>query len=163
MQSPADSIEQLDAMRLGVEYKLTIKVRGFALVVRPLSISETLEVAHEVGSVLASLPQTAQTKITEQVLIAKHTLIKASTTDVGVNDPKITHMILDRMTADEVTLLFKQFVSACDKVNPALETLPDEELKSLVDGLKKNGASEAIELSFLQLANIVRYLLTKND
>jgi hypothetical protein len=158
MQSPVDRIEQLDAMRMGVDYRLPIRIRTFSLHVRPLTIAETVEIAGEVTDELERLGKAA-TRVIEHVLLAKRTLIKASTSEPGANDQQLSDPILDRMTPDELDLLFKQYVAACDKVNPSLESLPAEEVRAMAERLKKS-PSEAIELSFLQLVNIVQFLLT---
>lgn len=157
-----DGLEALDAMRMGVEYKLQITIRSFSLMVRPITIGETLQVAQEVVEAMNRIPESARTRVVEHVLLAKYTLIKASTTEPGSNDPRITDLLLDHFTPDEITLLFKQYVSACDKVNPSLEIIETEKLLEMVEALKKS-PSEVIERSFLDLVNIVRFLLTKSD
>lgn len=167
-QNPLDRIEQLDAMRLGVDYRLKIKVRGFEIMVRPLAIQESLQVASSVQMELAKLPKDAVNRLTEHFILAKETLKLASTSDVDKNDPKITDYVLSRMTNDEIHFLFKQYVSVCDKVNPALETMSPEEIQILVDELKKNSSKEEldlqlIELSFSQLLSLVSHFLAKND
>ncbi len=157
-QNPHDRLPQLDAMRMGVEYRLEIKVREFKMSVRPITITETIQVASKVADKLMTLPKTAQNRITEHVLLAKETLMLASTSDVDVNDPKITDFILDRMTPDEIDNLFKQYVAATDKVNPSLEEMSTERVEALVEDIKKN-PSLLIEHSFLELVNVSRYLL----
>ena len=166
-QNPLDSVAQIDAMRLGTNYRTMLKVRGFEIFVRPLSISETVEVAGAVQNYLASLPLSSRNQLTEHTAVAKETLKKASTSDVGVFDPKVTDYILDRMTNDEVAYLFDQYVAACDKVNPALEMMKPEQLTAIIEELKKNKDLELdlalTELSFLQLISLVRYFLTKGE
>lgn len=166
--SPLDRIEQIDAMRMGVDYRLEIKVRGFKMMVRPLAISETLQVASSVQDELAKLPANAQNRLTEHFILAKETLKIASTSDVGKNDPRITDLMMMNMTNDEIHFLFKQYVAVCDKVNPALEMLGPEEINCLVDDLKKNSSPEElglqlIELSFSQLLSLAHSFLTKGD
>lgn len=163
-----DRIDQIDAMRLGVNYRLEIKVRGFKIMVRPLAIQETLQVAATVQEEISKLPASAQNRLSEHFILAKETLKLASTTDVGRNDPRITDLILTQMTNDELHYLFKQYVAACDKVNPALELLTPSDMQTLVDELKKNSDETELglaltELSFLQLASLARYFLTKGD
>lgn len=165
---PHEQIEQINAMRLGVDYRLEIKVRGFKIMVRPLAISETLQIASAVQDELTKLPTNAQNRMTEHFILAKETLKLASTTDVGKNDPRITDLIMMNMTNDEIHFLFKQYVAACDRVNPALEMLQTEQVQALVDDLKKNSSKEElglqlIEQSFSQLVSLVHYLLTKGD
>jgi hypothetical protein len=71
-------------------------------------------------------------------------------------------MIVSRMTVEEVLHLWKQYIAGKDKLNPALEAIPAEELKELVKEVKKNH-SLVIERSFLELANICQYLLNESQ
>jgi hypothetical protein len=165
--NPLDRIEQIDAMRLGVDYRMEIKVRGFTMMVRPLAISETLQVASTVQDELNKLPESARNRMTEHFILAKETLKIASTSDVGKNDWRITDLMMSKMTNDELHYLFKQYVAATDKVNPALEVLPPEEVQGIVNELKKNNseadlASALTELSFSQLVSLARHYLTKD-
>lgn len=168
MASSTD-IEQIDAMRLGVDYSFVIKIRAFQLRVRPLSISENVQIAGEVAERLTDIPESLRNTLTQHTILAKETIKVASTSDVGANDPRITDYILDRMTADEVHSLFKQYVAACDRVNPSLERMKPEDLDNLIAALKKNARdqealdSQLIELSHLQLHSLVASLLPKGD
>lgn len=161
-KNPASQIPQIDAMRLGVDYRLELKLREFSVPVRPITISETLEIASRVGAHMARLPEASRNRVTEHVLLAKETLKVASTSDVGKQDMQLTDIILDKMTPDELTFAYKQYVSATDKVNPALEQLSKEEIEDIYELVKKN-QSQLIECSFLQLVNLARYLLTQSD
>lgn len=166
--NPLDRIEQIDAMRMGVDYRLEIKVRGFTMMVRPLAISETLQVAATVQDELSKLPESARNRMSEHFILAKETLKIASTSDVGKNDPRITDLMMTHMTNDELHFLFKQYVAATDKVNPAMETLTPEEVEAIVEELKKNSSdadlvSALTELSFSQLVSLARFYLTKGD
>lgn len=166
-ESVHDRIEQLDAMRMGVEYRLPIEVRGFKMYVRPLTVMESVKIASDVHAELVKLPQDARNRLTEHWILARETLKLASTSDVDKNDPKITDLILSRMTNDEIHFLFKQYVAACDKVNPALELINTEEIEKLVEDIKKNNPEELAyqltELSFLQLTSLAHFFLTKSD
>lgn len=167
-ESGFDKIDQIDAMRMGVNYRLPLKIRGFQMTVRPLAIQETLQVAATVQDELSKLPSNAQNRLSEHFILAKETLKLASTSDVGKADPRITDLILTQMTNDELHYLFKQYVAACDKVNPALEMLTPPDVQTLVDELKKNKdetelALALTELSFSDLASLAHYFLTKGD
>lgn len=166
-QNPLDRIEQIDAMRLGTDYRLEIKVRGFTMMVRPLAITESLEVAAKVQDELGALPENAQNRMTEHYLIARETLKIASTSDVGKSDFRITDLMMSKMTNDEIHFMFKQYVAACDRVNPALEMMREDEVISLVEEIKKKEALELdsalTELSFSQLASLARHFLIKGD
>lgn len=159
--NPADKIPQLEAMRMGVDYHLTVKVRGFTITLRPLAIIEQQQVAATVVEKYNMLPAPAKNRLTENLITAKETLMIASTTDVGTGDPKITDYILDRMTDGEVQFLWKQYMSACDRVNPVLDELPIEKLEELVNEVKKNPET-LLELSFSEVINVCRHL-TKGD
>lgn len=166
-ESIHDRIEQIDAMRLGVDYRLPIHVRGFKMYVRPLTVMESVQIASDVHAELSKLPEQSRNRLTEHWFLARETLKLASTSDVGKNDPKITDLILSKMTNDEIHFLFKQYVAACDKVNPALELLKTEDVQALVDSIKKNSpedwAYQLTELSFLQLTSLAHFFLTKGD
>lgn len=165
-----DKIEQIEQMRLGIDYRFTLVVRGFTLSVRPLSIAESVTVATNVAERLSTAPKAALHRLTEHHFLAKETLILASTTDYGTNDPKITELILDRMTPEELSELFKQYVDNCDRCNPSLDLLPPERLGVLIEDLKKNLtgpqelASRLTELSRSHLLSLAHSLLsTKGD
>lgn len=166
-----DSIEQIEAMRAGVDYRFPIRIRQFQLEVRPLSIMESVQVAQQVAEEVKKVPDSARNRLTEHTFLAKATLIKATTSDVGANDPKITDYIMDRMTGDEVQALFKQYISVVDRANPSLEFMENKDVEVLIDSIKKNRTemdlvesdSQLTELSIWELASIVRYFLTKDD
>lgn len=155
---PADRLPQLDAMRAGIDLRLEIRVRDYKLLVRPLTVNEVVQVVSNVGDALLKLPDHARTSIQENTLIAKETLKLASTSDYGANDPTISDYILDRMLPDELQYVHRQYVQACDRVNPAMEMLPKETLDALVGEIKKN-TSLLTNLSFLELVNVCRYLI----
>lgn len=145
---------------MGVDYRFPLNIRSYRIFVRPISVMETIQVASNVTEALQSQPESARHRLTENLFIARETLKVASTPEVGSKvQPAITDYVLERMTPDEIEYAFKQYVSACDKVNPALEELPEEQLKEIVETLKKN-PSQAIEQSFLALVNVVRFLMT---
>jgi hypothetical protein len=156
----------LDAMRLGVNYSGVITIRGFSLRVRPLSISESIEVAAKVTDRILSLPKSGQNRLSENTFLALETLALASTSDVGANDPKITDYTLTRMTPDELAAVFKAYVAECDRVNPALERMTAEDVTALIESLKKSAGdqveldSRLTELSLSELASIVSSFLT---
>lgn len=162
-----DRIEQIDAMRLGTDYRFLVKIRGFEMYVRPLSISETIQVTANTQEKLSLLPSQSRNVLTEHTILAKETLKLASTSDVGRDDIKITDLILDRMTNDEIHYLFKQYIAATDRANPALELLKPEELTNLVNEVKKNKgeelASALTELSLSQLVSLAHHYVTQGD
>lgn len=158
-----DRIDQIDAMRMGTDYRVPVNVRGFRMLVRPLSMQETVEVASSVQARLDGLPVSARSSLTEHTILAQETLQKASTSDVGKTDYQITEVIMQKMTPDEISYLWKQYVSAIDKTNPSLEMMREEELVLLAEALKKSPPGELglalIELSFSQLVSLALHLL----
>lgn len=157
--TPTSEISQLVAMRLGVNYRGTVQCRGYSLSLRPLSMGETVRMAAEVADEIGRLPTSMRNSLSEHTLLAKKTLILASTSDVGEKDPTLTDYILDRMTPDEIQFLYKQWVDICDNVNPSLETMPEADIKQLVAQIKKK-ESRPTELSRSQLLSLVNSLVT---
>lgn len=167
--SPQDRIEQIDAMRQGVEYRFPVTLRGFAIMMRPLSMGETLQVASRVVERMQMAPKEQMHRMTEHTFLAGETLVLASTTDVGTNDPRLTELIIQRMTPDELQSMFKQYVAGCDRCNPSLELLKPEEVRAMAAELKKNSpgpeelASLLIGQSLLHLASLTHFLLSQGD
>lgn len=159
MHNPEDRIEDLEKLRLGVDYSFLVRIRDFSVRLRPLSISETMEVAAEVVDRYGRLPKNMQNSLSENMILAKGNLTRASRPYQGsATEPTLTEYLLDRMTPDELQLLHKEWVAGCDKVNPSLETMPIEKLDAVIQELKKN-PSLVTELSFTQLANVCQRLI----
>jgi hypothetical protein len=156
-------------MRSGVEYRGPIKVRGYELLVRPLSLAETIKVVGNVSARLRDVPAAARSALHEHTILAMETLVLASTSDVGANDPQITEMVIERMTPEEVQNLFVQYVKIVDRANPALEMLTPEQVNELLEHVKKNLTTPSelafrlTELSFSELASIAHMFLTKSE
>lgn len=158
MKKPSfDEYPQLAQMRMGSDYKFTIKLKQFSVVLRPLSMDEFVNVTMETAEYLESLPPVARNRLSENTILAKKILVLASTSEPDMGDFKLTESLLGRMTNDEVSYLYNEYCVICDKVNPKLEELPIEEVDRLVDMVKKS-PSQAIELSFLELVNVCRKL-----
>jgi len=156
-------IEQIQAMRMGVDYRHKISIRNFSIFVRPISISETIEVAQSVSERFERMPINGRTMLAEHTFLAQETLKRASKPSPdSPEEPKITDYIMNKMTPDELSYLHKQYVAVMDKVNPSLEVLGIDEVKEMAEKVKKN-PSVAIELSFLELVNLVRHLATKEE
>lgn len=133
------------------------------MMARPLSIGESVEVGTKVSERLESMSDVEKNRLNEHSLLAYETLILASTTDYGTNDPKISEYILRRVTPDELQFLFKQYIAECEKVNPCLEMMGTEDIKNLIDVLKKSPkedlASQLTGLSFIHLLSTCHQLL----
>lgn len=156
-------IEQLEQMRMGVDYRFPVQLRAFKVMLRPLSVSEMMECTSNTAQYISQISESQRTRVTEHLYFAKQILVKASTPEVDSNiQPELTDYLLSKMTNEEVQFLYKQYVAITDKCNPILEEMTIEEVKELVDEVKKN-PSALIDLSFLDLVNIVRSLLTNVD
>ncbi|NJM94446.1 MAG: hypothetical protein HC842_07125, partial [Cytophagales bacterium] len=129
---------QLENMRLGVDYKAPVQLRGFTLTLRPLSVAETIQICSEVNQEWLKLPEFARTGIMQNTLMAQKTLVKASTPSPDIYSPQITEMVLQNMTPDEIIFLYNEYRIICERVNPSLEELPRDKLDELVEEIKKN-------------------------
>lgn len=159
----SDRIDQIDAMRMGAQYSFSISCRNFQLNVRPLALAEHVEITGKVSQKLAEMPEHQRNRLAGDTILAMETLVRASTSDYGKDDPKISEYILSRMTPGELHFLFKQYTAECDKVDPSIEAMPPEKLRELVAELKKKQddlGSALTELSFWEMANVCQYLLT---
>jgi hypothetical protein len=97
------------------------------------------------------------------VLLAKATLIQASASADGKVLGRLSELLLGKMTTQELDFLFKQYVDACEKLSPSLETMSHAELAKLTDHLKKNmpeAESILTALSRKDLAQLALSLLT---
>jgi hypothetical protein len=151
-------MDVLDLMRLGCDARFPVKLRGFEVSLRPLTIAETVQLAGEVGEELAKKPNIARNAITEHVIFSIKTLTMASTSAPEKGDQKLTEYVLQSLTPDELHYLFKEYCIGNDRLNPSLEKLSMDNLNELVALVKKNH-SALIELSFLELVNLSRHLL----
>lgn len=157
-------LPQIAAMRMGTAYRVPVVIRQFETLFRVLSMKEVLERAHKVASHISGLPANARTQMNEHYFMARETLKMASTSDVGKEDMTVSDPMLDEMTIDEVMYMYRQYIDATDKVNPALEYFDNDTIKALVEDLKKKPdlKSALTELSFSQLASMALYSLTNN-
>jgi hypothetical protein len=145
----------LESMRLGVDYRLPIQVRGFRVFVRPLSIAEKRMVGSLVVDEMMKLPDSAKNAMTEQTLFAQYELMYASTSAPDKLDFKLTETALKAMTVEELLALYRQYNGVCDKVNPMLESMDQSKVKELSESVKKN-PSTLTELSLTELINVCR-------
>jgi hypothetical protein len=157
MEPESPESKFLEALRQGVDYRIKVKVRGATLYMRPLSMTETVQVTARVKRLVAQIPESERTELHEKTILAKETLLFATTSDVGAGDPALSDRVLDAMTPEEVQALFREYVAVVDKCNPSLDALTPEQLKNIVELVKKSPQSEQAslltELSFSQLAN----------
>lgn len=157
-----DKSNLISALRMGVNYTHNATVRGLSVPLRPLSIQETIEVTNTVMAEVQSMNEIERTRISEHSLIAIHTLVRASkpSPEAGIHESKLSAMILRQMTNDELHTIYNEYAAVCDKTNPSLETMGEEKLIEMVEEVKKNH-SVLTDFSFVQLVNMVKYLLTK--
>ena len=161
-----DRNQQLEAMRMGVDYSYPARVRGLTIMLRPLTIAEYLEMAHTIVLEMSKMPEHMRTAVMEDTIKAKETIKRASQTSSTKYDPQIFDATLNNMTSDELLAFYKQYLECMDKVNPMLELLPPEEMENLVASLKKKRedlASQLIQLSFSERVSLLHHLLTKGD
>jgi hypothetical protein len=158
--SGADRIEQLEMMRLGTEARFAVKCRGFSISLRPLTIAEENRVAVESQVALNEMPEHSQNRMYYDQFYTQKVLELASTSSPDNYDPKLTSLMVSRMTVEEVLHLWKQYIAGKDRLNPSLEALPVDEVKKLVAALKKS-PSDVIEHSFLELVNVCQFLLNE--
>lgn len=166
--NPTNTLPEIDAMRAGVNYRHNIKVRNFTITVRPITMTEDIEIAAEVVKLLAAMPKEFRNAKTEHAFMARETLKRASCPEPGVYQPGVGDPVLDKMTNDEMIAFFKEYVAVTDKCNPCLELLTKDELMAIVEAVKKNKESpdlvyQLTELSFLQLVSLAHYLITSSD
>lgn len=155
--------EILNKMRLGVNFRWPIRIRDFEVTVRPLSMAETIEVMSKVAAELKRQPDIYKNKVHEHALIAKEHLILATTSQPGAGDFLLTHAVLNAFTPDELITLYKEYVSVTEKCDPSIESMPADELRRMVEVLKKTPPeeqdSQLTELSFLQLKALTSFLI----
>jgi hypothetical protein len=157
--------DALELMRLGVDYRFTLKLRQFETLARPLSVAEQTEVAARVVAHIKTIPEDRRNKIEEDTAKAK-VILEFATSFPGAQVPGLTQMLLGQMTPGELMYLWKQYEAGVEKVNPNLETMTQKELEQMVEALKKNYAEERREqlttLSFWQLVDLCQ-LLTQGE
>lgn len=152
---------------MGVDCQFPVRFGEITLMMRPLASSEMIECYGHVAAYMESLPKAHRTDIAENTWRAREFLKRASS-PYGQYVPQITDEHLNRMTNKQIMAVYREWVSIEERVNPDIETIPEERLKDLVETIKKNPsedwASQLTELSFGQLVRVAQYsLLTKGD
>jgi len=159
----ADDI--LRALRMGVDYNFTIKIRTLEVVVRPLAISERVAIVNDVQADVSALPEQHRTGLAESTLLAIRTLEAATTPDPANGSkqaPMLPAALLQRFTSDELHTAFKAYNDGLELLDPGMETLKQEQLDALVQAAKKN-SSALKELPRPHLESLARYLLTRGE
>lgn len=157
---------ELEKMRMGVEYSFPVKLRGFEVILRPLSNSEMMQAKSLVASAMANMKLHERSEVMEHNELAKEFLERASS-PFGEFAPKLPKSLLNEFTNDELMYFYREYLAVCDRVNPALEELPQEALMEMVEMVKKNPSQEIrlglISLSFGQLTSLALYLLINGE
>lgn len=145
-------------MRYGVEYRFPIKCRKFEFLARPLSSLEILQINEEAAAEISKDPdsKTAGSEARIGNLLAILQLECASRPDVGEH-PKVHRGFLQFCTAEELNHMFKQYVEITNRVNPDLEEMPADELRELVEMVKKKQSERSMltEWSIKQLTAVL--------
>jgi len=154
------SISDLDKMRLGTKYRFTIQLRDWVGTFRALSVAETSQVATDVLKKLQEQPHLRHIPATESALYAIKTLALASSEAPGA-PYQIHEATLETLTPDELTYLWKCYLSEIDRVNPLIESVDDARLKELMAAAKKNHGV-LIDCSLRELVGLCRMALTQH-
>lgn len=134
--------EILAALRMGVDYTFTIKVRQLELVVRVLSISERVRIVNEVTAEMSTKKPNEQTVLTESSLLAIRTLELATTPEPDSKvAPTLPAALLNRMSNDEIIALFNAYRDGCDALDPSMETIAEARLMELIEAAKKKDSA----------------------
>jgi hypothetical protein len=164
--SAQEGLQAIDAMRMGVDYFFTVKVRDFKARLRPLTNGEIVQIYGDVAEQMLKVPPSRRTKMVEDQMMARNFLVHASS-PFDNYAPTITDPILNAMTPDEMMAVYREWQAHCDRVNPALELMDNDQIKALVEMVKKNPPQDLVfqltQLSFGQLVNLAHCLLTKGD
>lgn len=157
---PTTIEDQLKAMRLGVDYQFTIKIRALSMRVRPLSMAEQVKVTNDVTEVLLASKPNERNSLNESALLAKEMLkLATKESDKTKLENGISNALLERMTPDEIMYFYEQYRDGVNAVNPAVEDLDDAKISVFVEEAKKNG-SLLNELSRPVLVKVALSLLT---
>lgn len=133
-QVPLTPEEMLQNLRMGKKMVYEIQMGNQTIPMRVLSMDEEAAVRRE------GFKQAAQNGGDENdknVMIQKATIRLATTMGKG-QAPFIGDILLNRMTTDEHTYLYNEYINIRDRVNPNLEQIDGEEFQALVECLKKN-------------------------
>lgn len=144
--APMNAEDILARMRQGVKTTGLIRLRGFEVPVRVLSITESNSLRKE--GIRTATTENGD-EIDKNIAIQKATLRLASTLNPG-SAPILLDKALDAMTIDELNHLYNEYVKFMDDVNPSFEMMPSDQVNALTEALKKNSVS-ARDLSLRDL------------
>lgn len=148
---PLSPEELLVKLRLGKKTVSEIRMGGLEIPVRVLSCDEVNQIRRYA---MAQAAKVGGDETDKNVEIQKATIKLASTMTVG-GGPFIGDPILNKLSFDEISYLYEEYIRFLDSVNPSLEQISPEAFRGLVDALKKNIRSPS-DCSLLQLKAICR-------
>lgn len=128
----------LRAMRHGVDYTFTIKLRELAVKVRPLSITERIAVVNDVVADLSKKPPEERTAVAEAGYMAMRTLELATTDAESKRAPLLPAQLLAKFTNEELLALYREYVDGCEKLDPSIDNITKAQLDEMVATAKKN-------------------------
>lgn len=157
-----EALDQLALMREGINYRFPVSVRRFKVYLRPLSNTEETNVITAVLEELRSIPEDKLNPLDESRYMAMEKLQLASTSDEGKTDYKLTKALMAKWTPDEIQHVFTQYTQGLELCNPALEEMTTDQVKELVESVKKNHLA-LTDCTTLQLRKMVEYFLTSDE
>ncbi len=131
-------IPELSLMRQGVNYRFPVKIRNFAVFLRPLTMDETTQSAVEIAAQVQMLAPEVRTDFQQAVIYSRVVLKYASSEFPGSKEFRLSDFVLGGMTPDETNYAYQQYLEGLKKCNPAYDQLPLNAIEALVDSIKKN-------------------------
>lgn len=166
-----DIEKKLLALRLGTEYKWKVKLNTIyhgvvEAVFRPLTQKETLAVGESVQKALMRMTPEQRLGVSEAQLVAKETLKRAATDRPDDEMGDLSDKLLDDLTPDEFSALYKSYVKIVEEVNPLLEAVELAKVQEIIEALKKTPQdqllSQIIGLSIMEMASVCRALTLRD-
>jgi hypothetical protein len=141
-------------LRSGVRESYQIEMRGAIIPVRVLSIDEMNAIRQQA---IKSIAIRGGDDTDRNLEVQRSTLTLASQVPVG-SAAMLSERVLGLLSVDEVTYLFEQYIGVLQRVNPSIETITEDEFRSLVEALKKKNISPN-DLSLRQLRGMCSHLV----
>lgn len=139
----------LKKMRMGIKETYEISLRSFKVPVRVLSMDELVAVRRE-GIKHQALIGGDET---DRNCYIEKTVLKLASTLTKNGAPLLMDGVLDKMTLEEISHLYGEYVKIMDDCSPELEQIPIEQFRALIDAVKKNSVT-AKDCSLRQLRAI---------
>lgn len=149
-QTPIMSAEEIvSKLRAGIDETYEIEMRGTAIYVRVLSGDEFNYIRKACIQQVAAQggDDTDKNFEIQKAVLAKCCMLKDNVPGI------LNQKVLARLTVDEITNLYEQYLSILEQVNPTLDTISADEFEAIVTALQKK-TSTARELSIRQLRGI---------